>query len=81
MGKILESEFRKELYKSLTEAGYDKKEAQKIVGVKYFSTLKEKAKESTNKLMESIESEKFDFDVMTILADINELAKLKEVIS
>ena len=81
MGKILESEFRKELYKSLTEAGYDKKEAQKIVGVKYFSALKEKAKESTNKLMESIESEKFDFDVMTILADINELAKLKEVIS
>ena len=81
MGKILESEFRKELYKSLTEAGYDKKEAQKIVGVKYFSALKEKAKESVNKLMESIESEKFDFDVMTILADINELAKLKEVIS
>ena len=66
---------------TLTEAGYDKKEAQKIVGVKYFSALKEKAKESTNKLMESIESEKFDFDVMTILADINELAKLKEVIS
>ena len=81
MSKILEAEFRKELYKSLTEAGYNKEEAQKIVGVKYFSTLKERAKESVNKLLESIESEKFDFDVMTITADINELTKLKEIIS
>lgn len=81
MSKILEAEFRKELYKSLTEAGYNKEEAQKIVGVKYFSALKERAKESVNKLLESIESEKFDFDVMTITTDINELTKLKEIIS
>lgn len=81
MSKILEAEFRKELYKSLTEAGYNKEEAQKIVGVKYFSALKERAKESVNKLLESIESEKFDFDVMTITADMNELTKLKEIIS
>ena len=81
MGKILDGEFRKELYKSLTEAGYDKKEAQKIVGVKYFDALKENTKESVTKLMESIESEKFDFDAMTIVANINELTKLKEIIS
>ena len=30
MEKILDSEFRNTLYKSLVEAGYDKKEAQKI---------------------------------------------------
>lgn len=81
MSKILEAEFRKELYKSLTDAGYDKKEAQKIVGVKYFSALKESAKESVNKLLESIESEKFDFDITAITADISELTKLKEIIS
>jgi hypothetical protein len=81
MEKILDSEFRNTLYKSLVEAGYDKKEAQKIIGVKYFSALKENTKESVNKLMESIESEKFDFDVITITAAITELTKLKDIIS
>ena len=37
--KIFEGEFRKELYKNLIEAGYEKQEAQKIVGVKYFVAL------------------------------------------
>ena len=37
--KILEGEFRKKLYKDLVEAGYEKEEAQKIVGVKYFKAL------------------------------------------
>ena len=40
MEKILESDFRNNLYKSLVEAGYEKKEAQKIVGVKYHQALK-----------------------------------------
>ena len=66
---------------TLTEAGYEKQEAQKIVGVKYFGALKENTKESVNKLMESIDSEKFDFDAMAIVANINELSKLKEIIS
>ena len=81
MSKILDAEFRKNLYKTLTEAGYEKQEAQKIVGVKYFGALKENTKESVNKLMESIDSEKFDFDAMAIVANINELSKLKEIIS
>ena len=81
MEKILDSEFRNTLYKSLVEAGYDKKEAQKIIGVKYFSALKDNTKESVNKLMESIESENFDFDVMTITTAITELTKLKDIIS
>ena len=37
MGKILDAEFRKDLYKNLVEAGYEKTEAQKIVGKKYYS--------------------------------------------
>ena len=40
--KILDSDFRKELYKNLVEAGYEKQEAQKIVGVKYYNALKDK---------------------------------------
>ena len=81
MEKILDSEFRNTLYKGLVEAGYDKKEAQKIVGVKYFGALKNNTKESVNKLMESIETEKFDFDVIAITAAITELTKLKDIIS
>ena len=40
MSKILEKEFRNELYKNLCEAGYEKQEAQKIVSVKYREALK-----------------------------------------
>lgn len=40
MSKILEKEFRNELYKNLCEAGYEKQEAQKIVSVKYRDTLR-----------------------------------------
>ena len=41
MTKILNSDFRKELYKSLIDAGYDKDEAQNIIAVKYHVALKQ----------------------------------------
>ena len=56
MSKILESEFRKELYKSLTEAGYEKKEAQAIVGKKYYEALRGKLKENLSNALDKVES-------------------------
>ena len=55
MGKILEKEFRNELYKNLCEAGYEKQEAQKIVSVKYCDVLKGKLMESLHTQIASIE--------------------------
>lgn len=57
--KILDSEFRKELYKNLVEAGYEKQEAQKIVGVKYFNALKEDIKTVLTKMFSDVESNTF----------------------
>ena len=81
MSKILESDFRKELYKNLVDAGYTKQEAQKIVGAKYYDALKNDVKDSIGKLLESVENEKYDFDSTTITIKIGELTKLKDVIS
>ena len=81
MSKILESEFRNGLYKNLVEAGYGKKEAQKIIGTKYHDALKEDTKSIVAKLSESIENETFDVDVNAISNNIGELVKLKELIS
>ena len=54
MGKILDSEFRKELYKNLVEAGYDKTEAQKIVGKKYYVELHDSVKHSLDAVLDKI---------------------------
>ena len=80
MSKILESEFRKELYKSLTEAGYEKKEAQAIVGKKYYSELLEDVKHGVDSVLNSLVKEDFTetFDCETINGKIAELRKLKE---
>jgi hypothetical protein len=83
MSKILESEFRKELYKSLTEAGYNKKEAQQIVGRKYYATLKENTIEFLSNAVEKLKADTFDFSIkeMDIDGNMEELKKLKDVIS
>jgi hypothetical protein len=82
MGKILDSDFRKELYKNLVEAGYDKAEAQKIVGVKYYNELLEDVKHGVDSVLNSLVKEDFaeTFDCETINAKIVELKKLKEII-
>ena len=87
MEKILDSEFRNTLYKGLVEAGYDKKEAQKIVGVKYFSALKGDVLSKLNQLISDIEADKYvDEEATTtsirVFSDgINELRKIKDIIS
>ena len=80
MSKILESEFRKELYKSLTEAGYEKKEAQAIVGKKYYETLKNVTREFLSNAIAKIDADTFDFSIkdMDIDANLAELTKMKE---
>ncbi len=80
MSKILESGFRKELYKSLTEAGYEKKEAQAIVGKKYYETLKNVTREFLSNAIAKIDAETFDFSIkdMDIDANLAELTKMKE---
>jgi uncharacterized protein YpiB (UPF0302 family) len=80
MSKILESEFRKELYKSLTEAGYEKKEAQAIVGKKYYETLKVKLKEDLSNALDKVDREIYDWSIAELNIDetLSELAKMKE---
>ena len=82
MSKILDTENRKNLYKSLTEAGYEKKEAQKIVGTKYYTELLENVKQGVDEFLTSITQEKFDIalDYEAITSKIEELKKLKEII-
>lgn len=80
MSKILESEFRKELYKNLTEAGYEKKEAQAIVGKKYYEALRGKLKENLSNALDKVEREMYDWTSAELNIDetLAELAKMKE---
>ena len=80
MSKILEKDFRNELYKNLTEAGYDKKEAQAIIGKKYYETLKTDLIDRMKKQIANIES---DNSELLLSADeynnaLSELEKMKE---
>jgi transposase len=81
MEKILDSEFRKVLYKNLTDAGYSKEEAQKIVGRKYYDTLYAAVSQTVTDLLASITEERFDD---ALAPDFNnkvaELKKLKEIL-
>lgn len=79
--KILDSDFRKELYKNLVEAGYDKTEAQKIVGAKYFDALKEDLKAQLQLSATQVASGDFDVKVDEISSKLGELNKLKEILS
>ena len=79
--KILENEFRKDLYKSLVEAGYTKDEAQRIVGAKYFSALKDKvlSKETINAILDNVSNDKFEESLELsnqLINDIQELTKM-----
>lgn len=82
MGKILDAEFRKELYKNLIEAGYEKAEAQKIVGKKYYGELHEEVKHDVDAFLNGLVKEEFDtpFDCETITKKVEELKKLKEIV-
>ena len=83
--KILDSDFRKELYKNLVEAGYEKQEAQKIVGVKYYNALKDKMLILLSSLSSDINGNQFnplseDF-INVYNADIAELQKMSEYLN
>jgi len=82
MGKILESDFRKELYKNLVEAGYDKEEAQKIVGKKYYAELLQNVSQGVDEFLNSIVKETFDVSINfeEINSKIEELKRLKELL-
>ena len=86
MEKILDSEFRNTLYKNLVDAGYDKKEAQKIVGVKYHSALKADVILKLNQMISDIEQDKYvdEESTTTIIRvfseSVNELRKIKSII-
>jgi hypothetical protein len=84
MEKILDSEFRNDLYKNLVEAGYEKKEAQKIVGVKYHAALKADLKSILNVLVARVAGEDYDnitFDTDNLNGMLAELKKVKGVIN
>ncbi len=80
MSRILESEFRKELYKNLTEAGYEKKEAQAIVGKKYYEALKSQLKENLANALDKVDREMYGWTSVELNIDetLAELAKMKE---
>ena len=80
MSKILDAEFRKNLYKTLTEAGYEKQEAQKIVGKKYYETLRAKLKEDLTNVLEKVDNEVYDWSIADLNIDetLSELTKMKE---
>ena len=80
MSKILDKDFRNDLYKNLCEAGYSKGEATSIVSVKYRSELKDSLIASLKEQIAKIEQ---DNNEMVINAEelsigLAELAKLAE---
>jgi len=85
--KILDGEFRNTLYKNLVDAGYEKKEAQKIIGVKYHAALKADVMSKINQFVSDVDAEKYVDEETTsatirdFSAGINELRKLKSIIS
>ena len=82
MDKILDGEFRNTLYKNLVDAGYEKKEAQKIIGVKYHSALKAELVGILKDNLQVIEEEAYDitFDADKLNGMVAELKKVKSVI-
>ena len=80
MSKILDKDFRNELYKSLCDAGYSKGEATSIVSVKYNDALKTSLVEKLRAQADNIENGNKELVLSTdeysnILA---ELVKLEE---
>ena len=81
MSKILDAEFRKELYKNLTDAGYSKTEAQKLVGTKYYEALKVNVTEFFKDAIEKVGNDTFDITLTDTALQLAELVKLKDIIS
>ena len=83
--KILDSEFRKELYKNLVEAGYEKQEAQKIVGVKYYKALKDSLTNMFSMILQNLEHNEIEPLDEPLVNDINnsisELKKMSEYLN
>jgi hypothetical protein len=78
MSKILEKDFRNELYKNLCDAGYSKGEATSIVSVKYSSALKEKVIGHLKQMVDNVEYDKFNISTEELTNDLSELTKIKE---
>jgi hypothetical protein len=78
MSKILEKDFRNELYKNLCDAGYSKGEATSIVSVKYSSALKEKVIGHLKQMVDNVENDKFNISTEELTNDLSELTKIKE---
>ena len=80
MVKILDKDFRNELYKNLCDAGYSKGEATSIVSVKYRDALKTNLVEKLRAQADNVENSKDELilsvdEYSNILA---ELVKLEE---
>lgn len=65
------------------DAGYDKEEAQEIVGRKYYSALKIDLKNQLNKLIEDVDNDQFSqsIDADRLLLNFSELKKMQEILS
>lgn len=83
MVKILDGEFRKNLYKDLVDAGYDKQEAQVIVGKKYYSALGEHVVETLTSLLEDARNERYDVGkvVQDLPDQFGELTKMRDFLA
>ena len=75
---MLDADFRKSLYKGLVDAGYEKEEAQKIIGVKYSTALKEELIGELKQLITNIEEGKYEFTIKVdeFTNGLSELSKL-----
>ena len=80
MSKILEKEFRNDLYKNLCDAGYSKGEATSIVSVKYREALKTTLVDKLKAQIANIEGDKNEMliNAEELSNGLSELAKLKE---
>ena len=81
--KILDSEFRKELFKNLVDAGYSKNEAQTIVGKKYFDSLKNDVMSTISSIGDKVNNNDFTVEVngQELNDKIKELDKLFGILS
>jgi len=77
MAKILESDFRNGLYKTLVDAGYSKDEAKVIVGKQYFAALKDNLLLRLQEMASLIQKDEFKIELKTFEDALSELEKMK----
>lgn len=80
MSKILDKDFRNELYKNLCDAGYSKGEATSIVSVKYRDALKDKLIFNLKEQVSNIEEDRYVniINLEEFTASLGELTKIQE---